>query len=390
MALRKLSDADKQEILTLYREPEHTTSTLAERYGVSNSTISRLLKAQLPEDEYSALIQQKRSSAEKAAASEPAPKAASTPRKKKSKAKPKQAAKSKPSKATPSPTPQAAKEQDPPVEEPKKSQPPVQETEKSEPPVQETEESEQLEVTAAEETPKPKPSFEKPKLKSKQSETTDQSPQPEEESSSEESADKSRRRRRRRSTDEAEQLTLTADSEADESAPEEVAAEAEEAVDFDSGIDDEDFDSDDDGSDDDYDDDDEFEGEDETDDDWYPPSAKASFEAVQISPLTAAAIPRMCYVVVDRSSADLVTCPLKEFSDLGQIPEEEQNARTLPIFDNHRVARRFSRRNQRVIKVPDGGLLQTTSAYLQAKGITRLLIDGRVYTIEPEDEPVTV
>jgi transposase-like protein len=60
MCPRKLSDADKSDILNLYRNPEETTSTLALRYGVSNSTISRILKSNLIESEYEELIQQKR------------------------------------------------------------------------------------------------------------------------------------------------------------------------------------------------------------------------------------------------------------------------------------------------------------------------------------------
>ena len=58
--VRKLTDSDKQEILKLYRESAETTSTLAERYGVSNSTISRLLKSTLPEEEYEYLVSLKR------------------------------------------------------------------------------------------------------------------------------------------------------------------------------------------------------------------------------------------------------------------------------------------------------------------------------------------
>ncbi|MFM7368532.1 MAG: helix-turn-helix domain-containing protein, partial [Sphaerospermopsis kisseleviana] len=58
--MRKLTDSDKQEILKLYRETAETTSTLAERYGVSNSTISRLLKSTLPEEDYEYLVSLKR------------------------------------------------------------------------------------------------------------------------------------------------------------------------------------------------------------------------------------------------------------------------------------------------------------------------------------------
>ena len=62
MAPRRLSADEKQSIVELYRTSDHTTSTLAEHYGVSNSTVSRILKTSIPADIYSELISQKRSS----------------------------------------------------------------------------------------------------------------------------------------------------------------------------------------------------------------------------------------------------------------------------------------------------------------------------------------
>ncbi|MGB5972573.1 MAG: hypothetical protein WBG38_04600, partial [Nodosilinea sp.] len=145
---------------------------------------------------------------------------------------------------------------------------------------------------------------------------------------------------------------------------------------------------------DDYDDD-----EDEGDDDAWEGSDLPSENSgegtdashlapLEIAPLTADALPPLCYVVVERTSSELVVLPLRTFADLGQIPEAEGDSRTLPVFENHNVARRFSRRNQRVVKVPDGTLLQTTSPYLQAKGITRLLIDGQVFSLGQDPEPL--
>ncbi|ELR98636.1 hypothetical protein GLO73106DRAFT_00024730, partial [Gloeocapsa sp. PCC 73106] len=99
---------------------------------------------------------------------------------------------------------------------------------------------------------------------------------------------------------------------------------------------------------------------------------------VEVLPLSEAYFPKVCYVVIDRF-AELITRPLQEFADLGKIPLTEIQQKTLPIFDNQKVARRFSNRSQRVIKVPDGRLFKKTSGYLKAKGITRLLIDGQVY-----------
>jgi hypothetical protein len=101
---------------------------------------------------------------------------------------------------------------------------------------------------------------------------------------------------------------------------------------------------------------------------------------IQVLPLSEASLPKICYLVVDRA-AELITRPLKAFGELGQIPAAEIREKTLAVFDNHRVARRFATRNQRVFKIPDGSMLQKTAPYLLAKGITRLLIDGQVYSL---------
>jgi hypothetical protein len=101
---------------------------------------------------------------------------------------------------------------------------------------------------------------------------------------------------------------------------------------------------------------------------------------VEVMPFAEAILPKTCYLVIDRT-AELVTRPLKDFGELGQIPEDEVQSRTLPIFDNHRIARRFSHRNQRIIKVPDADMLKKTCTQLSAKGITRLLVNGHIYSL---------
>jgi len=110
----------------------------------------------------------------------------------------------------------------------------------------------------------------------------------------------------------------------------------------------------------------------------HPNALTANF--VTTTPLAEAILPKTCYLVVDRSS-ELIAKPLREFSDLGEIPSSEFQERTLPIFDNHRVARRYANRSQRVMKIPDSQVLQKTGAHLQAKGITRILVDGKVYSL---------
>ncbi|MGF1516521.1 MAG: transposase [Nodosilinea sp.] len=357
MAPKKLTEADKTSILSLYRQPQETTSTLAERYGVSNSTISRLLKASLPEAEYSVLIQQKRGSTDKAVVAPPA----------QPEEEPVQVEEAAPTK--PKAKPRSKKKAEP---------EPVAEVEPAAEPAPAATEEAPEEIEAPAKAAKP--------ARKRRSRAAEPSPETPAEAPAIAAA----------AAPEPTQLSLP-----DSAPPEPAAAEPSEkparpvlksaqavpAKATESPSDEATLDDDWDDNPvlgDDYDDDD-GDSDDDDDDETYAwegsDHAITNLEALEISPLTAEALPSLCYVVVERTSSELVVLPLSTFAELGQIPESEGDSRTLPVFENHNVARRFSRRNQRVIKVPDGALLQTTSPYLQAKGITRLFIDGQVFSI---------
>ena len=306
MSPKKLTETDKKQILELYRLPEETTSTLANRYSVSSSTISRFLKSTLNESEYEDLIQQKRLSRT---------------------AKP---SKSKPKKQT-APT----LEESEPAEAVKQSEP--AETLKKSQPADATETN--TANTIIKKNAVPKKSIESP---------PSSSPSP-----------------IIKKTSDA-QLALEFEEDDDFYDEEEAEFIALEEM-LGEDIADDDL-------------------EDEEEDDWDEDTNEEDYHlhseslGINILPLSEAPTLRTCYLVIDRG-AELITKPLKDFADLGQIPPEEIQQKTLPIFENHRVAKRFSNRSQRVIKVPDGRILQKTGNYLQAKGITRLLIDGKVYSV---------
>ena len=293
MSPRKLTEEDKKQIIQLYRDSEATTSTLAEEYDVSSSTISRFLKNNLSEAEYEELIQQKRL-ARTSKSERPATKTKQDKDQKKTSSESKK-------KVTTSTQPSSITQ-----------------------PILSTSESQKDSVAQ-----KPK---EKIKTPSKIKE-----PLPPEEDEA----------------DDIDDLDVVALGEM-------------------LGEDLDDLDEEDDDYEDDWDN--------ETDEEVAYPHAGIGNIGIEILPLADASFPRTCYLVIDRSS-ELITRPLEDFADLGAIPEEEIQQRTLPVFDNHRVARRFSHRRERVIKVPDGRMLQKTSSYLEAKGITRLLIDGQVYSL---------
>ncbi|BAY75778.1 hypothetical protein NIES25_22250 [Nostoc linckia NIES-25] len=331
--MRKLTDSDKQEILKLYRESAETTSTLAERYDVSNSTISRLLKSTLPEDEYEYLVSLKR--------------AARTPEGR--------------AQVNYEQLPLLITQPQPEIEvPPSDTQPKVVEVE---PPQlrrvvevveEETDSEDTDESTAARRVRRRTSATEKPKLRVTEKSETPQ-PKPLEIASIPSPILK----------DERPEVTVIA-----QMLGEDLLDESEDLDDLeDDDLEDDDFEEEDDLEEDDF-------------DELTPlvTRRRPGEASVEVLPLSAAHLPKTCYLVIDRSS-ELITRPLKDFGDLGQIPNLETQQRTLPVFDNHRVAKRFSTKRDRVIKVPDSKMLHKARTHLQAKGITRLLIDGQVYSL---------
>jgi transposase-like protein len=351
--VRKLTDSDKQEILKLYRETAETTSTLADRYGVSNSTISRLLKSTLPEEEYEYLVSLKRAA------------------------------------RTPEGRAQVNYEQLPLLREPQPElEPPSSEEEtpivaarrpveilaRERLEVEELQQPEEEEISPPEPVT-PKPTIRRVKTRSSAIEKTPVSMEVEEDleilrPKAKEVVSIPHPLRPQPQEISSIPSPLLEDDRANANVLAEMLGEdlLDEGDDLDDLDDDEDYD------DEDY-DDDEFEAPRP-----FVTRSRLGEAPVQVLPLSVANLPRTCYLVIDRS-AELITRPLRDFGDLGQIPVIETQQRTLPVFDNHRVAKRFSTKRDRVIKVPDSRMLHKARTHLEAKGITRLLIDGQVYSL---------
>ena len=362
MSPRKLTNADKEELLVAYRDTAATTSTLAENYGVSSSTISRFLKSRLSTEEYEDLIQKKRlgrsNSLKKAKAIKSEP--TKSEDKVSSKRKPKSRSKAKSSEVT-SVEKSASKKEKPAKKSPK---PEIKEVKIA---------AEQEAAVLSEEQEKPR----KRRTRSRRSRTkVEEKPL----LLLEELENQSQKAEAEQTASVTEEPILENREESDADVNQDLLALAQEirlgdrqqALKDLLGDDIDDLDDDDE-------DDDEY---DEEDDGAELESVQQNLpDAVEILPLNQASFPRTCYVVTDRMS-ELIARPLKEFRELGYIPEEETRQKTLPIFDNHRVAKRFTHgRSQKVIKVPDSRLFLKTRACLTAKGITRVLLDGQVYDV---------
>jgi hypothetical protein len=114
----------------------------------------------------------------------------------------------------------------------------------------------------------------------------------------------------------------------------------------------------------------------EADDASPVPAAPIAVGVVpEAQPLIPGVLPVSVYMLVDKT-VELQSKPLRDFPELGTLPEEEQERQALMLFTNPRQAKRQCGRTQRVIKVPDAGVLERRSSYLVAQGITRLVVEG--------------
>nr|APP87920.1 hypothetical protein PCKR_119 [Paulinella micropora]AQX44687.1 hypothetical protein PFK_119 [Paulinella micropora] len=97
--------------------------------------------------------------------------------------------------------------------------------------------------------------------------------------------------------------------------------------------------------------------------------------------LVGALFPSTLYLIVDKNM-ELQPKPLKEFSKFKHLSEDDGDRQVLVVFGDPRQAKRLCGRTQRVIKLPDPSLLGRTASYLLVRGITRILLDGTLYSLD--------
>jgi hypothetical protein len=110
------------------------------------------------------------------------------------------------------------------------------------------------------------------------------------------------------------------------------------------------------------------------------PIAVEDRREIQAAPWSPAVLPTCAYLLVDKT-VELQARPLAEIPELGMLPTDEQSRQALVLFTNPRQAKRHCGRTQRVIKLPDPALLGRTAPYLQAQGISRVVIEGALYAL---------
>ncbi len=89
-------------------------------------------------------------------------------------------------------------------------------------------------------------------------------------------------------------------------------------------------------------------------------------------PIAEVDLPKVVYMVVDKH-IELETKLLKDYAVWSFLPEKDLNRKTIEIFFEIKVAKRFSNKDQKVIKVPNSEVLRVAAPILVSKGISRIV-----------------
>jgi len=83
-------------------------------------------------------------------------------------------------------------------------------------------------------------------------------------------------------------------------------------------------------------------------------------------------LPKMVYMVVDKQ-IELETKLLRDYPQWNFLSEEDLSRNTIEIFNDMKSAKRSSKKDQKVIKVPNSNVFKITSSILKARGISRIV-----------------
>ena len=83
-------------------------------------------------------------------------------------------------------------------------------------------------------------------------------------------------------------------------------------------------------------------------------------------------LPKVVYMVVDKQ-VELETRLLRDYLEWNFLPEKDLSRNTIEIFYDLKTAKRSSKKDQRVIKVPNSDVFKIAAPILLSRGISRIV-----------------
>ena len=97
-------------------------------------------------------------------------------------------------------------------------------------------------------------------------------------------------------------------------------------------------------------------------------------------PICEVDFPKIVYMIVN-NKIELETKFLKDYPAWHFLAEEELNRKTIEIYNDMKIAKRFCNKEQKIIKVPNTEVFKIVSPILISRGITRIINEEKLIAL---------
>ena len=97
-------------------------------------------------------------------------------------------------------------------------------------------------------------------------------------------------------------------------------------------------------------------------------------------PISEVDFPKMVYMIVD-NKIELKTKFLKDYPDWQFLPTEDLNRKTIEIYFEVKTAKRFCKKEEKIIKVPNTDVFRIVAPILLSRGISRIVSEERLIAL---------
>ena len=104
---------------------------------------------------------------------------------------------------------------------------------------------------------------------------------------------------------------------------------------------------------------------------------RKDLSSVQISEVN---LPNLVYMIVD-NKIELQTKYLKDYPDWQFLSKDELNRKTIEIYFELKIAKRFCNKEQKVIKVPNTNVFKIVAPILLSRGISRIVCSDQLIAL---------
>ena len=97
-------------------------------------------------------------------------------------------------------------------------------------------------------------------------------------------------------------------------------------------------------------------------------------------PINEVDFPKVVFMIVDKK-IELEIKYLKEYPNWQFLSQDELNRKTIEIYEDLKLAKRFCNKDQKVIKVPNTGVFKIVAPLLISKGISRIISNDKLIAL---------